>query len=122
MLKVYQRRLGNSNVLSLQGQLVTSETSTLREKVFSETTVAEVILDLARVSRIDAGGLGLLLELREHTLARKIGFKLINVQTLVLQVFQISRLDSVFEILPGNSVSKGTIAEDLLGREVALCC
>ena len=72
MLKVHIRRLGDVTVLCLQGQIVTGETSTLRDAVLSQSEASVVVLDLARVSRIDAGGLGLLLELRGQTIFRAV--------------------------------------------------
>jgi anti-anti-sigma factor len=98
MLKVYKNRLEDCNVLYLQGRLVTGETDTLREAVASQTDGTAIILDLRRVNRIDARGLGVLLQLREQTLARGMKFKLINVSRLLRQVFEITCLSSVFEI------------------------
>ena|SRR3990172_1261549 len=83
MLKVYTRRLGGVTVLCLQGQIVTGETSTLRDAVLSQSEPSVIVLDLSRVSRIDAGGLGVLLELRGQTLSRHIEFRLMNVTKLV---------------------------------------
>jgi anti-sigma B factor antagonist len=105
MLKVYKRKLGDVTVLCLQGRLVTGETETLRETVVSEVNAVALVLDLARVSRIDAGGLGVLLKLREQTLAKGMEFRLTNVTKLVQQVLEITRLDSVFETLSERSVS-----------------
>ena len=51
------------------------------------------------VDLIDAGGLGALLELREWTQLMGIEFKLMNVINRVRQVFEITRLDSVFDIM-----------------------
>ena len=104
MLKVHTRRLGGVTVLCLQGQIVTGETSTLRDAVLSQSEASVVVLDLARVSRIDAGGLGLLLELREQTLSRHIEFRLMNVTTLVRRVLEVARLASVFEISSAENV------------------
>ena len=100
MLKVYTRKLGDSYVLCLQGQMVAGATATLKEIVFGQIDAISLVLDFARVSRIDAAGLGLLLELREYSLSKNIDFKLMNVSGLVRRIFEISQLDSVFEILP----------------------
>jgi anti-sigma B factor antagonist len=105
MLKVYTRRLGDATVLFLRGRIVTGETSALRETVFSQSGVGQVVLDLARVNGIDAGGLGVLLELRAQTLSRHMGFRLTNVTQLVRQVLELTRLDSVFEISSTDNVS-----------------
>lgn len=76
-----------------------SETANLRRVVQSQSDVNMVVLDFARVNRIDAGGLGVLLELRESLQTRNIAFRFMNVTTLIHQVFELTCLDSVFEIV-----------------------
>ena len=98
MLKVHARNFGTVTVLCLQGRIVNGETKTLRKAVHSQSKVSAIVLDLARVSTIDAGGLGLMLKLREQTESRGIGFKLMNITKLVSKVLEITRLDSVFEV------------------------
>jgi len=100
MLKVNARNLGNVAVLALEGRIVTGEIATLRNAVQSQPEVSSLVLDLARVSAIDARGLGLMLELRDETQSRGIRFKVINATRLVRRVFEITRLDSVFEFAP----------------------
>jgi len=100
MLKVHTRNLGNVAVVSLQGRIVNGETASLREAVASQLSASAVVLDLARVSMIDASGLGLMLQLRKQTAASGVGFKLMNVSKFVHQVFEITRLDTVFEVIP----------------------
>jgi|SRR5262245_58596622 len=98
MLRVQVNKFGNVVVLSLQGRVVRGETDVLRRAVLGQTEASVVVLDLAGVNTIDAGGLGLMLELREQTQSRGIEFRLKNVTKLVRQVLEITRLDSVFEI------------------------
>jgi len=86
--------------LCLQGRIVNGETASLREAVNSQTRVGTVVLDLERVSTIDASGLGVMLELRRQSLAKGIRFKLMNVTRLVSRVLEVTQLDSVFEIAP----------------------
>lgn len=98
MLKVHEKNLGAVAILCLQGRIVRGETATLRNAVHSQSGVSAVVLDLARVSTVDAGGLGEMLELREQTQSRGIDFKLMNVTKLVSRVLEITRLHSVFEV------------------------
>ena len=98
MLKAYTRKLGNAVVICLQGRIVRSETEALRKAVLVPDDASVVVLDLARVSTIDAGGLGVMLELRADAESRGIEFRLRNVNSLVKQILTITRLDSVFEI------------------------
>ena len=101
MLKVHARNLGNVAFLCMQGQIVNGETETLRKAVYSQSHVSTVVLDLARVSIVDAGGLSVMLQLREQVQAKGIGFKLMNVSKLVGSVLEVTRLDSVFEVTSG---------------------
>jgi len=100
MLKVQTRNLGNVAVVCLQGRIVNGETSSLREAVDAQLNGSAVVLDLARVSTIDASGLGLMLSLRKQAEAKGVGLKLMNVSKFVKQVFEITRLDTVFEVIP----------------------
>jgi anti-anti-sigma factor len=105
MLKVQARNLGNVAFLCMQGQIVTGETGALRKAVQihsdAQSHVSTVVLDLAQVRSVDAGGLGVMLELREQVQAKGIGFKLMNVSRLVARVLEVTRLDSVFEVTSG---------------------
>ncbi|HYX30305.1 MAG TPA: STAS domain-containing protein [Pyrinomonadaceae bacterium] len=98
MLKVHTRKMGNVAVVSLQGRIVNGETASLREAVDAQSRVPTLLLDLARVSTIDASGLGLMIELRNQTQSRGARFKLMNVTRLVRRVLEVTKLDSVFEI------------------------
>jgi anti-anti-sigma factor len=104
MLRVHTRKFGYATVLCLNGQIVISELNTLRSAVQDQSEAGTIVLDFAHVTRIDARGLGVLLELREELLAKGIEFKVVNVSRLVSQVFQISRLASVFGITPDANV------------------
>jgi anti-sigma B factor antagonist len=98
MLKVHTRKLGNVAVVSVQGRIVNGETASLREEVDSQSSVNTVLLDLSRVSTIDASGLGMMLELREHAEQRGAHLKLMNATRLVRKVLEVTKLDSVFEM------------------------
>ena len=98
MLKVHARNLENVAILCLQGPIVNGETAALRHAVDSQSKVSAVVLDLARVSTVDAGGLGVMLELRAQTESKGIGFKLTNVNKFVGSVLEVTRLNSVFEV------------------------
>jgi anti-sigma B factor antagonist len=100
MLKVHTRNLGNVAVVCLQGRIVNGETASLREAVDSQLNASAVVLDLARVSSIDASGLGLMLSLRKQAESKGVGLKLMNVSKFVKQVLEITRLDTVFEVIP----------------------
>ena len=98
MLKVHTTNGPNVAVLCVQGRIVCGETKVLRNAVLAQRKVSVVVLDLARVSVIDASGLGVLLELRQHAESSGLEFRLKNVTKLVRQVLEITRLDTVFDI------------------------
>ena len=101
MLQVQTRNLETVAVLCLQGQIVRGETELLRNAVQSLSEVTAVKLDLARVTTVDAGGLGVMLALREQLESKGIRFELMNVSRLVSKVLKLTRLDSVFQITSG---------------------
>jgi len=101
MLKVHAKNLGTAAVLRLQGQIVNGETEILRNAVESLCETSAVILDLARVTTVDAHGLGVMLELRERMHTKGIRFELMNVSKPLSRVLEITRLDSVFQITSG---------------------
>jgi anti-anti-sigma factor len=108
MLKVNERKLENVSVLSLEGRIVNGEAAALRENVQSHFNVpsqprgGSIILDFARVSVVDARGLGLLLELRSEAQSQGIRVRVINASRRVSRIFEITRLDSVFEVGAGQ--------------------
>lgn len=101
MLQVHTEKLGTVAVLHLEGQIVRAETESLRNGVQSLSETSVVKLDLARVTTVDAGGLGAMLELREWTEAKGIRFELTNVTARIRMLLELTRLDSVFQIAAG---------------------
>ena len=101
MLKVHTKKLGNVTVLCLQGQIVRGKTAALCNAVHSESGASTIVLDLSRVSTIDAASLGVMLQLLRHTQSKGIDFKLMNVRERIARLLEISRLNSVFEVTSG---------------------
>jgi anti-anti-sigma factor len=104
MLKVQTTNFGNVAVLCVQGRIVRGETEALRNAFLSQSSASAVVLDLARVSTIDAGGLGLMLELREYAESRGIEFRLRSVSKLVRRILEVTRLDAVFKLATEKEV------------------
>lgn len=123
MLNVRLQNLGDFAILHLQGGIVIGNAATLRNAVLSQSGVRALVLDMTGVNRIDASGLGVLLDLREYLQSRAIDLKLMSVPELIRQVFEITHLNSVFEIITENqllsfSLSK-TIGSEAYGEGVA---
>ncbi len=122
MLKVHIKNLGTIAILCLQGRMVRGETAALNRAVHSQSEVSAVVLDLARVSTVDAGGLGVMLELREQTQSKGIDFKLMNVTKLVSRVLEITRLNSVFEVTSGAEILSGVpLRQPVSAMDLAKC-
>jgi anti-anti-sigma factor len=98
MLKVHAKKLNAADVLCLEGQIVIGDTGILESAVQLASDTSDIMLDLANVTTLDAHGLGVLLQLREQTLAKGIHFELINVSRRLYRLFEITRLNTVFEI------------------------
>ena len=99
MLKVHIKKIGTSVILCLQGRMVIGATLALRQTMEGLTDVTSIVFDLNGVSLIDAHGLGFMLELREQLKAKGIEFRLIHLTDRVRRVFEITRLNTVFEIM-----------------------
>lgn len=105
MLKIQAEKLGTVTILHIEGRIVIGNaTTTLRETVLAQGGANTVVLDFAEVDLIDASGLGALLELREWTQSKGIEFKLMSVIRRVKHVFEITCLDSVFEIISEDMI------------------
>ena len=98
MLKIIVQKLGDISVLRCHGRIVAGDAgSILRNAVLSQGLTGMLVIDLARVERIDAGGLGILLGLRESARSRAIMFKLMNATKRVEEILELTHLQSVFE-------------------------
>lgn len=102
MLQINIKNLEAFSVLCAEGQIVTGSTDVLRAAFQSLPDTRRVVLDLAKVNIVDAHGLGVLLELRQRTHARGTRFELMNVSQPLRRIFEITRLDSVFDITYGT--------------------
>ena len=98
MLQCTVQQLGDASVLACRGRIVIGEAyAVLREAATSQGHSSVLVVDLAQVDRIDAGGLGTLLGVREWAQANRIRFKLMNVMHKVEQILELTALDRVFE-------------------------
>jgi len=97
MLNTSVHRFGDTTVVRCQGRIVIGDAyAILRDAVLRQKHTRTLVLDLAQVDRIDAGGLGVLLGLREWAHSHEIGFQLMNVMNQVEHVFELTKLDRVF--------------------------
>src|ERR1035438_5990643 len=98
MLKITVQKLGDTSVLRCHGRIAAGDDgSILRKTVFSQRHTRMIVIDLARVERVDAGGLGVLLGLRESARSNAIMFKLMNATKRVEEILELTHLHRVFE-------------------------
>jgi anti-sigma B factor antagonist len=90
------------NVLPLEGEIdlhVSPEVGeSLRRMVAKKPR--ELIVDLAKVTYLDSSGLAVLIEAMQNVQKYGGRFALAGVQESVKQIFDIVRLDQVFQIFP----------------------
>ena len=101
MLTVTAHTVDNTVILSCQGRLVRGEESELLCAAV-EHHGHDVVLDLSRVSAIDAAGIGALVSLQ----AAGIYLKLMNPTEPVRAVLRLTGMETLFEIREAKSIEK----------------
>lgn len=117
MLNIRIERTGEAVTLHCYGRMVVGNSlSALRDAVLCELDKRSIILDLSRVERIDAGGLGMLVFL--HTCTHGLGseLKLAQPSAQVAGLLELTNLTSVFTIGSAADAVAGSVSSlpDLL--------
>ena len=120
-MKVYPKKLGTIDILCLQGRVVIGEIAVLREAIERVVDTKILVLDLSRVSLIDAAGLGLLIELREQLRKKGIEFRLMNATERISRIFEITRLNTVFEVTRPDSFLVSPLNKGLALKDFVAC-
>jgi anti-anti-sigma factor len=99
MLDIGIEHRGNIAILHCAGRIDIGEALTrLREAVICELGARTIVLDLARVTAIDAAGLGLLMFLHTRAASRGCELKLCAPSPQVASVLALTRLDTVLTL------------------------
>jgi anti-sigma B factor antagonist len=99
MLTVNAQTTGSVAIFRCQGRIVSADQNTFfRNAVLLQANCSTLVLDLAEVGSIDAGGFGALLGLQAWTRSNGIQLKIVNVPWTIQQVLEVTNLDRVFEI------------------------
>jgi anti-sigma B factor antagonist len=95
-------RQSRSNVLPLKGEvdLHVSPTVTASLSEMINKKPERLVVDLSEVSYIDSAGLAALIEAMQKVEGYGGKFMLAGLQETVRSIFEISRLDQVFQIFP----------------------
>jgi anti-anti-sigma factor len=99
MLTIAVEKNGDLSVVRCRGRVVRGqEVHTLRSAVIAEKQSRIIVVDLAEVRSLDAGGLNTLVSLHTWATGRGIHLKLANPSPFVHQMLRRTRLDRVFDI------------------------
>src|SRR5438105_836575 len=95
-------RKDRPNVLPLEGEidLHVSPNVTASLKLMIEKKPRQLIVDLSRVTYIDSSGLAALIEGMQNVEQYGGKFMLAGLQETIRTIFEIARLDQVFQIFP----------------------
>ena len=95
------------NVLPLKGEidLHVSPTVTAALNEFIDKKPERLVVDLSEVSYIDSAGLAALIQAMQKVEAYGGKFMLSGLQETVRSIFEISRLDQVFQIFPDTDAA-----------------
>ena len=101
------QRESRFNVLPLKGEidLHVSPTVTASLNQMMEKKPERLVVDLSDVSYIDSAGLAALIEAMQKVEAYGGKFVLSGLQETVRSIFEISRLDQVFQIFPDTDAA-----------------
>jgi anti-sigma B factor antagonist len=100
-LQIAQRVAAGIAVFELSGHLVFDEGDRIfrdQVKAFAAAGGRRLIVDLSRVSYVDSGGVGSLVEMYLHLMKRGGQLKILRPSVAARRVLEITQLDSVLEI------------------------
>ena len=100
-LQIAQRVASGIAVFELSGHLVIDEGDRMfrdQVKAFAGAGGRRLIVDLSRVSYVDSGGIGSLVEMYLHLVRRGGQLKILRPSPSSRRVLQITQLDTVLEI------------------------
>ena len=97
----------NMKVVRLDGQLNAHSALQLKEEIETlvDDGVIQIIANLTQVDFVDSSGLAALVSGMRRTRVEGGNFKLVGVQPMVMQVFELTALDRVFEFHPNEEAA-----------------
>ena len=98
MLDLRIQTLGDATILHCVGGITFPHAAALQTLTLPEPCSACLVLDLANVTGMDAAGLGVLLALRSWATSSGRTFKLMNMNSKVGSLLELTNLKSAFRI------------------------
>lgn len=95
-------------VLVLEGEIDLHETPAVRERMnpLIDAKLPHIVVDLGGVSYIDSSGLALFIEAMQRIQAYGGKFALCALRPTVRTIFEIARLDQIFQIFPDKAAAQ----------------
>lgn len=100
-MNINTKKINDFNVLTIQDERIDAHNSAeLKQYILQMIERGEnhIIVQLEHVRFIDSSGLGALLSGHKNTITKSGRFVLTNIQQQVLSMFELTRLNRVFEI------------------------
>ncbi len=107
MLEVSTRQAQDVVIVSIVGDVDLYSSPEVRNVIISlvDQKTKKILIDLSRVSYMDSSGVATLVEGLQLTGKYKGKFALFGLEASVKEVFELSRLDKVFEIYPDENTA-----------------
>ena len=94
-----------TGILALEGEIDLHRSPQVKEslELLIEQMVPRILIDLSAVSYIDSSGLAVLIETMQRIVAYGGKFALFGLRDGVRGIFEIARLDQIFQIYPDET-------------------
>jgi anti-sigma B factor antagonist len=112
MIEVSTREVNKAVVLSIVGDVDLYSSPEVRKELIAltEKKVKHILVDLNKVSYMDSSGVATLVEGLQQVGKYKGKLLLYGLDSVVKEVFELSRLDKVFDIYPDQNAAMETIS------------
>jgi anti-anti-sigma factor len=118
-LSLETRNRGDVFIVHCQGRIVYRDEAAVLARVVGEVLqqAKKLVLDLSGVTSIDSAGIGELALLQTWSQARNGNLKCAGASPLVMELLELTNLDSVLEIYPTLDAALESIREEQVGEE-----
>jgi anti-anti-sigma factor len=101
-LRIYASQISNTATIALSGHFTFSahrEFKATYDKLLGDSSVGNIVVNLADVDYLDSSALGMLLLLRDHVQETKKSLALSKPSTIAARTFEIAGFYTMFDIL-----------------------
>lgn len=98
----------NTGILALEGEIDLHRSPQIKETLqpLLEQKLQRILIDMSEVDYIDSSGLAMFIETLQRVGAYGGRFGLFGLRDSVRSIFEIARLDQVFQIFPDESAAQ----------------